>query len=321
MAGLIKTAVRLGVIGTLVGGTAVVIAGPHRVGALLSQAKGEVNSLIDSQIDDPVALRNQLRRMEGQYPKRISEVRSELASLRSESQELERELAVSQKVVELAEAKLEDLQQMIARGEEARVSETGHVLVRVKWEGQRLGLDEAYAKANQYSQLRSAYHTKAADIERDLGLLSQQEQRLEQLLSELETERAAFQAQLWDLDRQVDAIARNEKLIEILDKRQRTLDELESPYADVSLTQIKDRLAKVRAEQESKLSMLANSEEMDLKSKATQILDFEAGVKAGERASNSFTPSVIIEDQPRVIEIEPESDSPSKESRSKGSRG
>jgi len=325
--GLIKTTVRIGVIGALVGGTAVAIAGPHRIGALLQQAQGGVNGLIDSQIGDPVALRSQLRSLEAEYPKRIAEVRSELSALQQETADLEREFEVSEKVVELADAELGELQGLLARAEAARTEAGGATIVKVRYDGQSMSLDQAFAEANQKSQVRSAYATKAADLERDLGLIAQQEERLMNLLTQLETERAQFQAQLWDLDRQIDAIARNERMIEILDKRDRTFEQLDSPYHGATLTQLKEKLAKLRAEQESKLSMLADSAEDDLHRRATLMLDHEAGVRAGEKAAetqfNGFhrVPTLIIE--PREIEITPEDEpqADAKESGKVASRG
>ncbi|GIW74129.1 MAG: hypothetical protein KatS3mg103_0651 [Phycisphaerales bacterium] len=50
---LAKTIIRIGVIGTLVGGGLVAVAGPERVGAALTQARQSVNEAIDRGIDGP----------------------------------------------------------------------------------------------------------------------------------------------------------------------------------------------------------------------------------------------------------------------------
>ena len=80
---LVKTAVRVAVIGGLATGVAVLVAGPERVMALAGQARHTVNHVIDSQIDDPIALRAQLKSLESEYPKRIATVPIWLSSTAS----------------------------------------------------------------------------------------------------------------------------------------------------------------------------------------------------------------------------------------------
>ena len=84
MASVMKHVIRVGVIGALLVGAGVVIAGPHRVRAMFHQARDNINCKIDRNITDPVALRAQLRDLAGQYPKRIAEVRSDLTELREQ---------------------------------------------------------------------------------------------------------------------------------------------------------------------------------------------------------------------------------------------
>ena len=57
------------------------------------------------------------------------------------------------------------------------------------------------------------YLSRAADLETDLGYLHDQEAQLSDLLDRLETEHAEFQAKLFQLDAQIDTIARNDRLI------------------------------------------------------------------------------------------------------------
>src|SRR5215471_11066205 len=111
-----RNLVRFGVIAGLVGGTALVIATPDRIGALFTQTQNHINSAIDKHIEDPVALRAQMKKLEGEYPSRIAEVQGDLAELREQKSQLQRELAVSDRVVSLAQGDLEQLQGMIARG-------------------------------------------------------------------------------------------------------------------------------------------------------------------------------------------------------------
>lgn len=298
MAGIVRTAVRISVITALVGGAAVVVAGPQRSWAFLHQTRAKVNHCIDSKIKDPVALRAQLRDLESQYPRRIGAVQGDLAEVTAQIVQLERDLEVSRRVVALADDRLNTLQGVLAKAEETRQS-GAYAIVKVRFGDESLPVDEAYTKANRIGQLRGAYGSKVADIERDLGYLAQQRDRLARLLEKLEKERAEFQAQLFNLDRQVDTIARNERLIDMLKDRQRTIDE-HSRYQAASLDQITGRLADIRARQESQLDMFGQSSDMeDLEEQAKYQLD-------AERSNPFARPVVKPALSPTVIEIGPE---------------
>lgn len=291
---LVKTIIRVGVIGTLVGGGLIAVAGPERVGAALTQARDTVNDAIDRNIDDPVKMRAQLRELESQYPERIERVRQDLATLDTQTAEYERELAVAQRVVELAEADLEAMQGLFARAEDAR-AQAGHgAIVRVSFNGAKMDLSDAQAKAAQIAKTRDAYALEADSIGRDIELLDTQRERLNDLLAKLESERAQFQSELWRLNQQIDAIARNERMIEMMEARQATLDEL-GPYKAHSIDQVRDRLSQVRAQQEAKLQSLATGEkELSYEDRAKLSL-------GGEKATSRI--DRVIEIAPKVIEI------------------
>lgn len=284
---LTKTLIRIGVVGTIVGAGTLLVAGPDRVGALLQQARSTVHTAIDGAIDDPVALRAQLRKLEGQYPEKIAEVRGDLAELREQRAQLERDLEVGARVVRLAEADLTDLGALIARAEQTRQTRDGYAVVRVRFDNRALDLDQAYARATNIRNLRDAYAARNGDTERDLGFLGEQEQRLSELLAQLETERAEFQSQIYQLDRQVDAIARNDRMIDMMERRQETIDK-HSRYRVASLDQLRGRFADMRAQQEARLQTLAAS---------TQSTSYEDRAKmeldrgADRSAIFDFTPS------------------------------
>jgi peptidoglycan hydrolase CwlO-like protein len=305
---IVRTVVRAGVITAVVGGAALVVAGPDRAFAVFHQTRSKMNTAIDARVTDPVALRAQLKDLESQYPKRIADVRGDLAELNEQLSQLERELEVSRKVVHMADADLDQMQDVLARAEEARAEAAGHV-IRVRFDDNRpMSLDDAYSKANRVSQVRSAYATRAADIERDLGYLGQQKERLDTLLAELETERADFQTQLWQLDRQVDAIARNDRMIELMQKREATIEN-QSRYRAASLDQVTGRLADIRAKQESKLQMYSQSTDVkNYENAAKYLLDSE--VRGNAQGPPSTSPRRLqrersIEIAPSVIEIGP----------------
>lgn len=309
--GFLKPVIWMSVAGTLAAGTAFAVMGPHRAHALVTSMQGKINASIDSQIDDPVALRQQLRELEAQYPGRIAEVKGDLAELQSQIAQLGRERTVSLRVAELAQADFGQMKALLAKAQTAQNGGTGSI-VRVRFGEEALDMDQAYAKANQISQLQSAYSSKASDLSANLSVLQQQEVRLTQILNQLESERAEFQTQLWQLDRQVDAIARNDRMIEMLEKRQESFAKYDR-YGDVaSPDHVKGRIARVLAEQEARLndlSLASNQNDYERQAEADlarQELTYQTRI--GTDLLNNDTP--ILEFEPDVIEITPETEAP-----------
>lgn len=299
---LMKHVVRYAVITGLVGGAAVAVAGPERVGALFDQTRGKINAVIDSQIEDPVALRSQMRQLEGEYPKRIAEVRGDLAELQQQVAQLKREREVSGRVVDLASADLSQIQGMITRAETTQASASGNQIVKVVFANESIELKDAYGKANRIRQVQAAYSNRANDIDRDLGYLAQQESRLASLLNQLETEHTEFQSQLWQMDRQVDSIARNDRLIGMMEKRQRTIDD-QSRYGAHSLDQLSGKFADIRAKQEARLESLGTgASTLNYEDRAKFDIDAEKATSDPTAAGALVAPRT----RPTVIEIRPE---------------
>lgn len=303
---LVKGLVRYALIAGLVGGAAVVVAGPERVHALLSQTRDSVHAQIDKAVKDPVALRAQLRKLEAQYPARIADVRGDLAELRTQISQLNRDRDVNQRAMELAANDLDSLRAMIAKAHSLRegsntvltsMSEDAPVFA-VRFAGETLSLDAADARVGSIEQHAGAFANRVADIERDLGYLTQQETRLATLLDQLETEQRQFQSQLWQLDRQVDAIARNDRMIDMMSKRQQTIDK-HSRYRAESLDQVTSKVSEIRARQEAQLEALGKSGTVNAyENRARSELD---GRPASLRPSASSS-----RPRPAVIEVKPE---------------
>jgi chromosome segregation ATPase len=258
--GFFKTIVRVGVVTALVAGAAALIAGPHRVAALFESMRNSVNEKVDAAIDDPTALRAQLRDLEAQYPERISALRGDLAELQEQQRQVDRDRAVAERVVQLADADAAALQPLVAQAQAADAEAQPGTVVTVRFQDASLKLDEASSRLTRIVQTRTAYASRAAESARDLDCLGQQRERLEQLLSQLESERSDFRAQIWQMDRQVDTIARNDRLIELMQRRQKTMDEC-GRYEAGSLAQVQSHMAEVKSKQESQLKMLSNDQE------------------------------------------------------------
>ena len=243
----------------LAGVAAFAVVGQERTHAVVSEVHGNLLDAIDGKIEDPSALRAQLREMEKEYPKRIAQIHSDLAEIRAEIRGLQRTQAVSERVVALADEDLGNMQVQMASqitAGDGQVIPVRAVMIEDRVYSPR----RAKARLNQIQNTRLAYANRAADAKHDLLYLEKQAVRLEELLTKLEGERTEFQTQIMTLSREIDSIARNDRLINLLEKRNRTISEC-SRYESVSLDQITGRLASIRSRQEAELDLLSNEEQ------------------------------------------------------------
>lgn len=279
---IFKTLFRTAVIGTaltaaVVGGTAMIV-GPDRVGAMADQIQDHIESHIDARIDDPVALRRQIAKAAAEYPARIKSVRSDLVSLQKEMQRLEMEQAISERVVTLIDRDLERLEPAVEELQRER-AEGGAVarLAALEFDGEILSFTRANARVQHIQQQRVVNVARAADASHNLKYLRNQEGRFVELLEQLQGEHAQFQAQLVQLQAEVESIARNERLIQMLERRQRTFDEV-SAFEASSLEQIIGIMERKRTEQEAELDRL---------SAGVQALSYEEMAAAELRADET----------------------------------
>jgi DNA repair ATPase RecN len=299
-----KTVVRGVVITALAGGVLVAVAGPQRVGALVQQTRGNIVSVIDDNIDDPILLRAQIKKLEAQYPGKIAEVWSDLSEVQTQIAHLDREMKIATKAAELAVGDLEVVDAQIAQ---ARVTQSANpgAIVRISFDNEPLDLEKAYGKRQQIEQNRNQFASHAHDLQADLGYLRDQEAQLAELYERLTSEQDEFQAKLVQLDAVIDSIARNERMIDMMEDRQATIDE-HSRFQANSLDQLNSRLSQIRAEQRSRIENITKKNtETNYIDEAKFIIDQEGRVQDFEHQDR-----LIIE--PTVIEITPEDAEPSK---------
>jgi hypothetical protein len=271
--GLAKTTFITGAVLGAVAGGAILIAGPARTHAVAGRIHTQVLDTIDRHVDEPAIMRHELRKLEKEYPKRINQVRKDLAELGEQMRQLKQERAISERVVDLAEDDLSQFQSGVeAVGQ--NVQRSGLRMASVVVENRVYSYDLAVSKVRQLEQIVIAHRNRAADSAHDLTYLDQQATRFEEMLVQLETERTQFQAQLFQLERQVDSIQRNNRLIDLLERRQRTLDEC-SAFDVGSLDQLTGRLNQLRSTQEAQLDVLcAERDAVDYESMArSQVVE------------------------------------------------
>jgi len=253
MGGITKSVIRFGVIAGLAAGGAALIAGPDRVAALATQARSNINTHIDHHIGDPAAMRHQLRDLEAQYPERIAEVRAQMGEISEQMKTLSRDQAVSERVVELAYNDKAELTDLIARAENAVLEHGSARLVRISFDDRTFDLDEAYSRANTINETIALYDGRGADIAVDLESLEHDSELLKGLLNKLETEQSEFQAQIAQLDAKIDAIARKEKMADLMEERQKRIDQL-ARFEVGSLDQLRAKLARQHAELDARIA-------------------------------------------------------------------
>ncbi len=260
MLSFIGKALKVGVISAVLlgmaGAGAFALMGKHRTKAVVHELQDNLLESIDAHLDNPALMRSQLRELEKEYPVRIAQVQGDLAEIRHEIQELAREAAISERVVVLAD---EDLNRLETQVSVQIPEEAGARLVSVRLDGENYTPDTAHSRLERIRATRAAYSSRAADARHDLGYLEKQAVRLEELLAKLQAEQTEFRTQVLGLNRQIDAIARNERLISLLERRNQTIEEC-SEYESVSLHQITSRLDQIKGKQEAALDLLASEE-------------------------------------------------------------
>src|SRR5262245_46581904 len=129
----------------LAGAGAFALMGRHRTNAVVHELQDNLLESIDAHLDNPELMRSQLRELEHEYPERIAQVQGDLAEIRHEIRQLEQEIAVSERVVTLADRDLERLGTQVA----TQVTQgTGAQLVSVRLDG------EAYTPDSAHTQLQ-----------------------------------------------------------------------------------------------------------------------------------------------------------------------
>lgn len=262
---------------------------------LLKQAGSSVTASIESLVDDPVALRHQLTQLQQEYPERIAAVQGDLAELSNEINAIQRDRDIANRTVQLAQAQLDELEPLLKNAQDARADAPAAV-IRVRFDNNTLPLDQAFTRAAQLKSTANAYTTRALEAGQSLDVLSQQSERLAELLSQLETEYAEFQAQIAQLDSQIAAIERNERLIDMVEERENAIRKYDK-FETISLHQVTSRMAKIRGEQEARLRSLTDSQNArSLEEQAAEMIDRErAALDLFEKASEpvNFTPPTI----------------------------
>ncbi len=249
-----RSIIRWGLISGLALGGLTLLIGPHKVAAGLHQIRSNVQMVVDRALDEPAALRRQLVQMADQYPDRIATVRGELAEVEHQLAQFNRDSEIATRVVALTTEDLTELKTLVVRAESNPNDAVRAVFVRFK--GIRFDVPQAYTEAQRINAVRLNFQDRAASNVQQISMLAEQKARLMEICDRLESEYATFQTQMWQLDSQIDAIERNERLIEMTKDLQATLDDYDRWGEIGNLKQLEGKLAELRTIQKAQLDTL-----------------------------------------------------------------
>ena len=268
---------RWGLISALALGGATLLIGPERVAAGLACVRAKAQSVVDRAVDNPVALRRQLQDLADEYPDRIAKVQGEIAEVDHQLGQFERDSEIAARVVAMTTDDLSELKTLITRAEGVEGRS-----VYVRFDGIRFGIDQAYGEARRINNVRVTYDDRLSCNQQQLQLLSQQKARLVEILARLEEEYTTFETQMWQLDRQIDAIERNERLIDMTEQLQATLATYDQWSKVGNLHQLEAKLAELQTIQEAQLATLEqNGIRYDYEKRAKYELDTESAPQEG----------------------------------------
>ena len=243
---------RWGLISTLALGGATLLVGPERMASGLAHVRAKAQSVVDSASDNPMVLRRQLADLAEEYPERIAAVQGEIAEVNHQISQFVHDSKVAARVVAMTTEDLGELKTLITK---AREVEGRPVFVR--FEGVRFGVDQAYGEARRIQNVRISYGDRVACNQQQLEVLHQQKARLYEIHSKLEDEYSTFETQMWQLDRQIDAIERNARLIDMTEQLQATLAGYDHWGKLDNLKQLQSKMAELQAIQDAQLDTLA----------------------------------------------------------------
>lgn len=245
---------RWGLIGGLALGGATLLLGPQRVAMGFAQLRAKAQNMVELTFDDPAAMRHQLEQLASEYPDRIAEVRGEIAEVDHQLSQFDRDIEIANRVVAMTSEDLNELRALVARAEGENTA--GARRVSIRFEGNHYDVDEAYTEGRRIHAVRASYNDRVEHDKMQAEFLREQRARLSEILAKLESEFDTYQTQLWQLDRQIDSIERNERLIELTEQQQATLESYDRFGKIDNLRQVEAKLAELRTKQEAQLEYL-----------------------------------------------------------------
>ena len=253
-----RTIFRTALIGGLAAG-GLALAFPDKAVHVFHGMKHRVNAVVAEATDDPVVLRRQLQELADELPEKIAELYGEVSEVDAQIAMITRDTEIAEGVIALTTEDLKQLDDKLAQA--AAVGRNGTVAIHFK--GSRFDVRDARGEFNRINEIRLAYQDRLAANQNDLKYLSEQKARLTDVVTKLEQEEATIEAQMWQIDRKIAAISRNEKLADQLEDREDAMQEYDTRFDASSLAQIQAKLRKWETEVGARLQRFDRKIERD----------------------------------------------------------
>jgi len=231
------------------GGAAVF--GPYRVQELCRYVKETAAENLDDMIPDEVELRHDMEKLREEYPARIAELKSMSDEIARQLAEVERDRSLCREVLTLCGEDLEELRPKL----ETPNQDVPAAVMKVEFRGAVFTRTEAAERSRKILDIKELYEARLAAANGSVDLLESERARLRAELVELQKEYDQFIAGYRGLERQIDLLRHNEKLIEIASRKER-LGRLDSAGWVRSLDAVQRAIERRRTEQEERLRSL-----------------------------------------------------------------
>ena len=280
-----KTLFRTAVIGGLALGGLTILVGPQRVVGGFAQVQHTVISWFDGNMEDPVLLRQQLKRLQQEYPDRLRKITRSLAEVEGQIKQVEYYKAVSSNAVTIAKNDLATLKGLVSTAQAQFAAYDGSTprAILIRFQGSNITINQAYERAQRIKSSAMNNQDKASHFDRELEVLNTYRGRLVQQKDKLTKEYSSFQNQLWTIQRQIDQIERNEDLIALMKDCNSGLAENDK-FKIRNLDQLSNRLTAVQKENDAVLDSLSQQATTD--SYEDQAKD---AMRSGQSMQDVFT--------------------------------
>jgi len=235
-------------------GATVAVLGKHRAMELARTMKSAAQASADDVIENQKELKQQVDELRKSYPEKIAKLRN---AIRTEEQNLahvERDQEVCLEVLELCESDLSELKPQL---ESASIA-IDDAPSAIRFRGRIYSINEAQSLAARAVETHESYSVRYNGLANEAELIRNELSVLNEHLKELRAEQEAFESEYRAIQREIDRIQHNKRLIKLAEERQSARNaygEKESGKL-ASLSALRDQLSDVRTLQEEQLRAL-----------------------------------------------------------------
>jgi chromosome segregation ATPase len=252
MFGFMRRTFRWGVIGALGLVGLIAVVGLTRVKTAWWSVRDHLRSNVDEIVDTRIALKHEIRKLQEEYPERISDLRLQLREIDRDLGACNDDLGLCQEVVTLCES---DITVLNAKLNAVDADADGLGSGVVEFRSERLDRSEALTRAGRIAETAESYRDRANDLGNERQILTEERSRLSLELADMEREFTEFQTEAATISREIDSLKRKEKLVDVAERRQRETDDIFADRAS-GLTVVREKIERRKIELDERLRAL-----------------------------------------------------------------